>query len=247
MEVHHHSHHGKKKWTEYFWEFLMLFLAVLCGFLAEYQLEHLIEHQREKQFMESMVEDLEKDVALFENESKLVLTQYTSLDTLTKIIYEGKLDEVHVRKMYWLQRRYLYPLTMRLINRTELQLTNAGGMRLIRNKQVADSIINYWSKSELLYETKENINIHRSKAKDISFTIFNSNYYKETNSGISNDTFTEEPKLMTQNNAILTEFANRISHMCDLLKFNYRQLRLERQKGNAQRLTELIKSEYKLK
>ena len=51
MEVHHHAHTARKKWTHYFWEFLMLFLAVFCGFLAEYQLEHTIEHQREKQYM----------------------------------------------------------------------------------------------------------------------------------------------------------------------------------------------------
>jgi len=43
MEVHHHGHTERKKWTHYFWEFLMLFLAVFCGFLAEYQLEHKIE------------------------------------------------------------------------------------------------------------------------------------------------------------------------------------------------------------
>ena len=47
MEVHHHAHTARKKWTHYFWEFLMLFLAVFCGFLAEYQLEHTIEHNRE--------------------------------------------------------------------------------------------------------------------------------------------------------------------------------------------------------
>ena len=51
MEVHHHAHTARKKWTHYFWEFLMLFLAVFCGFMAEYQLEHTIEHQREKNNM----------------------------------------------------------------------------------------------------------------------------------------------------------------------------------------------------
>ena len=64
MEVHHHSHTERKKWTHYFWEFLMLFLAVFCGFLAENQREHYVEHQREKQFMTSMVEDLQKDTSI---------------------------------------------------------------------------------------------------------------------------------------------------------------------------------------
>jgi len=35
MEVHHHSHAKRKKWTQYLWEFLMLFVAVFCGFLEE--------------------------------------------------------------------------------------------------------------------------------------------------------------------------------------------------------------------
>src|SRR5258705_5766987 len=63
MEVHHHAHTERKKWTHYLWEFLMLFLAVFCGFLAEYQLEHKIEKDREKQFIRTMIEDLKSDTA----------------------------------------------------------------------------------------------------------------------------------------------------------------------------------------
>ena len=48
MEVHHHSHTPRKKWTHYFWEFLMLFLAVTLGFFVENQREHYIENLREK-------------------------------------------------------------------------------------------------------------------------------------------------------------------------------------------------------
>ena len=249
MEVHSHTHTPRKKWTHYFWEFLMLFLAVFCGFLAEYQLEHVIENQREKQFMRSLVEDLEKDIVNLESESKLVKTQYEKLDSLTEMIYAGELDQFHVTKMYVLQRRYLYPLILKLINRTELQLTNSGGMRLIRNKQVADSIINYWSITELLYETKHNINVHRDRAKDISFIIFNNKYYRHKEDfslELPLDPSRGEPKLMTENSSVLSEFANRISHMCDLLKLNYKQRRVDIQAGNAKRLIQLIKQEYHL-
>jgi hypothetical protein len=249
MEVHAHTHTERKKWTYYLWEFLMLFLAVFCGFLAEYKLEHVIEHQREKQFMISMVEDLEKDAVNLENESRLVKTQYERLDSLTEIIYKGVLDDIQVRKMYELQRRYLYPLTLRLVDRTELQLTNSGGMRLIRNRKVVDSIIYYWSITELLYETKHNINVHRDKAKDISFILFSNKYYQHKGdlSLFPFDPSRGEPELLTKNPAVLSEFANRISHMCDLLKFNYKERRLDSQAGNAIRLIQLIKKEYHLK
>ena len=56
MEVHHHAHTPRKKWTHYFWEFLMLFLAVTLGFFVENQREHYIEHQREKQFISSLIQ-----------------------------------------------------------------------------------------------------------------------------------------------------------------------------------------------
>ncbi|MEO6219177.1 MAG: hypothetical protein ABIO81_02030 [Ginsengibacter sp.] len=250
MDVHAHSHTPRKKWTHYFWEFLMLFLAVFCGFLAEYQLEHTIEHQREKQFMKSMVEDLEIDVINLENELKLAKLQYEELDSLTEIIYEGTFDQLGVRRMYEIQRRYLYPITLRLINRTALQLTNSGGMRLIRNKQVTDSIIYYWSITELLYETRESINIHRGKAKDLSFTIFSNKYYKHREDfslDFPLDPLMGEPELITTNPVVLTEFANRVSHMSDLLKFNYKLRRVERLAGNAIRLIQLIKKEYHLK
>ena len=248
MEVHAHTHTSRKKWTHYFWEFLMLFLAVFCGFLAEYQLEHVIENQREKQFMKSMIEDVEKDIINLENELKLVKTQYEKLDSLTEMIYEGELGQRQVRKMYELQRRYLYPLTLKLVNRTELQLTNSGGMRLIRNKRVADSIIYYWSITELLYETKHNINVHRDRAKDISFILFSNKYY-DHKEGFSLDfpldTARGEPELLTRNPAVLSEFANRISHMSDLLKSNYRR-RGDSQVSNGKKLIQLIKKEYHL-
>jgi hypothetical protein len=62
MEVHHHAHTSRKKWTHYFWEFLMLFLAVFAGFLAEYQLEHKIEKDRARKFLQSMLIDVSTNI-----------------------------------------------------------------------------------------------------------------------------------------------------------------------------------------
>ena len=245
MEVHAHTHTARKKWIHYFWEFLMLFLAVFCGFLAEYYLEHTIEHNREKQFMKSMAEDLEKDNTLLKTEWERVIQQHKGLDSLTAIIYGGDLSQSSINKMYELQKKFLRPINIRLINRTELQLKNAGGMRLIRKREVADSIIKYWSVTELLYEHQDNINGHRIKAKDVSFTIFNNKYYKGT-ADFSDGVFNETPKLMTQENPVLTEFANRVSHMSNLLELNYRK-RLEEQLENLNNLIQVIKQEYKLK
>ena len=86
MEVHHHSHTARKKWTHYFWEFLMLFLAVFCGFLAEYQLEHVIEHNREKQFMKSIVEDLKADTAAIKRMLSDIELRRNNIDSMLLLL-----------------------------------------------------------------------------------------------------------------------------------------------------------------
>src|SRR5678815_4472219 len=72
MEVPHHPHTERKKWTHYLWEFLMLFLAVFCGFLAENQREHMIEHERERQYSKQLLADLRKDSAFFKRRMTII-------------------------------------------------------------------------------------------------------------------------------------------------------------------------------
>ncbi len=61
MEVHHHAHTSRKKWTHYFWEFIMLFLAVFCGFLAENIREHKVEQQRARGLARNLYKEVLAD------------------------------------------------------------------------------------------------------------------------------------------------------------------------------------------
>ena len=94
MEVHHHSHHGSKKWTSYLWEFLMLFLAVFCGFLAEYQLEHVIEHQREKEYADALYEEFLTDSVSFSNKINARLEKEKDCDYLWSYIKDSSLTDL---------------------------------------------------------------------------------------------------------------------------------------------------------
>jgi len=82
MEVHHHSHTSRKKWTHYLWEFLMLFLAVFCGFLAENQREHYIENRRAKELAKNLWEDLKIDTAIFHQIRKIRSEKISTIDSL---------------------------------------------------------------------------------------------------------------------------------------------------------------------
>ncbi len=141
MEVHHHSHTARKKWTHYFWEFLMLFLAVFCGFFAEYQLEHLIENQREKQYITSLVRDVEMDIVSL-NEAKAVREKYIGYyDSLVLLMKSRNKEDMN--DIYFYARFAGRTTEFKYHDRTIQQLKSSGSMRLIRNKQAADSITIY--------------------------------------------------------------------------------------------------------
>jgi hypothetical protein len=143
MEVHAHSHTARKKWTHYFWEFIMLFLAVFCGFLAEYQLEHKIEKAREKQYIKSFVEDLEADTADF-NQSIVNQDDYLNIADSLIILLNSSEKNRYANDIYFFLRKIHRSSQFNVNDRTIIQLRNAGGMRLVTNKSVSDSMIDYY-------------------------------------------------------------------------------------------------------
>jgi hypothetical protein len=144
MEVHSHTHTPRKKWYHYFWEFFMLFLAVTLGFFVENLREHTIEKDREKQFMKSLVNDLEADVAelnmVINNRAKKKI----SLDSLLFLLNSPQIaqygNSIYYNAIYASKGVDIWFTPN---NGTLQQLKNAGGLRLIRNPAVVDSITKY--------------------------------------------------------------------------------------------------------
>ena len=143
MEVHAHTHTARKKWTHYFWEFLMLFLAVFCGFLAEYQLEHMIEHRREKQYLRSMLGDLAADTTTINTAIPSKEARIRAVDTVFMFFLANPGAKTIRGNLFRTIRRTNFDIRFIRTNITLNQLKNAGGMRLIRKKQVEDSISSY--------------------------------------------------------------------------------------------------------
>ena len=141
MEVHHHAHTARKKWTHYFWEFLMLFLAVFCGFLAEYQLEHTIEKQKGTDYIKSMIEDLQNDTAKLNKVTGSLININKSIDTII-LYYSNIEDGTNPVLLKNLRAINGFP-TFFYSDRTIQQLKNSGGMRLIKDKKAANGIMEY--------------------------------------------------------------------------------------------------------
>ena len=143
MEVHHHSHTSRKKWTHYFWEFLMLFLAVFCGFLAEYQLEHTIEKQREKQYARTLYEDIKTDTTVLKAAINNNLYITSRIDTFRIFVQTKDINSIPAGNWYYYGRfgtRYFH---IPFQDATIEQLKSSGGLRYFRNHQVANAIARY--------------------------------------------------------------------------------------------------------
>jgi len=142
MEVHHHSHTSRKKWTHYFWEFLMLFLAVFCGFMAENIREHKIEQHRAKDFAKSLVQDLQNDTAAINLEIKsawLYISVADSLLELSKAPFEGRNASAfsfYTRFVYW-------TVPVSWSRNTFEQIKNSGSLRYFKNGQLLKKMLEY--------------------------------------------------------------------------------------------------------
>jgi len=242
MEVHHtHPASGgtRKKWTHYFWEFLMLFLAVFCGFLAEYQLEHVIEHNKEKEYMRSMVEDLAQDTTEINKANTTIIAQDKGLDSLLDLLQSPiSKNKNDLKKLYELHYYNMGGEPAFFSQRTISQLKNAGGLRLVRHKNVADSITLYDTKLQHLNAIVKSYDETTTDMGKDGYAIFDNQY-------IRHDFESESISLLTYNGAIIRHYANCV-FMVQVVDGYYFEF-LRRQKNLAIALLELIKREYHLK
>ena len=222
MEVHHHAHTERKKWTHYFWEFFMLFLAVTLGFFVENQREHFIENKREKQYIQSFYEDLTADEYDLQSNINFLRQQSKEADSLENLLLHITIKQP-ANKVYM----YLRGITRSSAglvfpnDRTIVQLRNAGGMRLIKNKNVSDSMVSYYRAAEIIqFITQEGL-IHRRtlrqtymplieaenffKVLDSSNTVINvpeTLYLRKIDPDIINDCLIEIDRIKTLNLAL---------------------------------------------
>ena len=239
MEVHHHSHTSRKKWTHYFWEFLMLFLAVFCGFLAEYKLEHVIEHNKEKEYMNSMLEDLNQDTTEINRVITSISVSRQRLDTLLNLLETGVFSSKEdLKKMYSIHFADAGFIPATLSQRTLSQLKNAGGLRLIRIKAIADNISTYDNKSQQLALTQRAFDEISTQVYIKGAEIFDSRYYRRF-------VVTDDAKLLTTDASKLRPYANLL--FMDQAINGYYESKLLEQKSLAIELIKSISEKYHFK
>lgn len=144
MEVHHHPdlHHNPKKWKEYFLEFLMIFLAVTMGFIAENIREHFVLKKHEKELMVSLTRDLNNDIDGL-TKSEITVKRYLNYADSIFLLFKNADYKNTSGDIYYFGRQLGLRNLWRSNDGTIQQLTYSGGLRLIENKSIIDSIQDY--------------------------------------------------------------------------------------------------------
>ncbi len=247
MEVHQHTHTPRKKWTHYFWEFLMLFLAVTLGFFVENQREHYIEGQREKKYIQSFYEDLTADEHDLEININFLRAQKVEADSLQLLMKNIDIKQpanriyMYLRGITRSSAGLLYPN-----DRTIVQLRNAGGMRLIKNKNVSDSMVGYYRTVEIIQFLTEEALINKRALREKYTPLLNAEGFSkiiDSTNEIINTTeilYLRKADAEIINNCLIE--INRIKHIIGTLA-----IRIQRLKEKAERIKNFIKKEYNLK
>ena len=248
MEVHAHTHTARKKWTHYFWEFIMLFLAVFCGFMAENFREHQIEHNREKQYMSSMIADLENDTTNLLAGFPLKEERIAAIDSVF-LFFENNPNVTLINGS--LHQQILRTNWDRLYRRnttTMDQLKHAGGMRLIRKKNVADSIAAYdlkWMRAEFWEESY--VSQQEKEKTLISQLMEASDLLKayRTNPDPLHMPKLDDRKTIRINRPFLNQFLNQLTLQKIITSQDVKAYQVL--ETSAENLIALIKKEYHLK
>ncbi len=247
MEVHHHSHTARKKWTHYFWEFLMLFLAVFCGFLAEYQLEHKIEKDREQQYMEGMLEDLVEDTAMLSSTIEFATRIRIGLDSLQKNFFDTDNVAANTLTIYRQNSVYIRIIAVSFSDQTTIQLRNSGAMRLIRKREITNAISRYWKGINRVEYVSGLLEKRLDEISEKGYNIFNRNNIikvsRDSLTGLDHVSIHPAARLMTSDKNIYINYANQVYRLASNIDRFFIPF-LKSQKLRADNLIHLIQTEY---
>jgi hypothetical protein len=247
MEVHHHPdlHHKKKNFKEYFLEFLMIFLAVTMGFFAENIRENISDRQKENHYMHSLAEDLKKDTAALHYSIYRLQYDIDNAHRLAVLIAKNQLMSQSDTTILWLTLDAAHSVDIIFNDRTSSQLKSTGSIELIRNKNISDSILQYWNNQISANQAHDKFEDIRMKQHELGyktfswFKIFLLNRYMGADSSII-DAMPVKAVLNPNN---MNEFLNITSNLFNEASFQYLPI-LNKQLTLATALIEEIQKEY---
>jgi len=249
MEVHHHPDIRKKNFKEYIFEGLMIFMAVTLGFFAERLRENLAEHSKEREFIVSMIEDAQTDIINIQKTISLNKMRVLKLDTLAEGCFNYGTPGNDDACLYSVIKACIqHPDFVCPVERTMLQLKNAGSMRLIQRSDAVESIILYDEMTKKLLNQQGYYELHLRVLIDQTEQLFNLKCFPLNHHTLrweSDPDGLASAKLINQNKNSIIEFGNKAKIFQGIVMFYL--VRLEEAKQHALNLIKTLKKEYRVK
>lgn len=233
MEVYHpHVNHHERKIKDYFFEFFMLFLAVTAGFFMENIRESYADRQKEKQYISSLIRDIQEDTVSIRNIIEINEMQVKCIDSLLQLL-EKPVSKIDTRRLYYFVNQYLTSLRGFSVREVTItQLRNSGGLRLISNKSVSDSIVIYYGTYDSHVDQKNyNYKIFQ-EILDLEMQILDFGAYRLKN------------REMTFDTSRIKQFYNRILIYNSILSYEVKWLKDYQTRGTS--LLKHLKEAYSL-
>ena len=249
METHaHHLHKapGTKIW-HYFFEFLMLFLAITLGFLVENKREQFVEHHREKQYMQSLVKDLEQDIRNIESFVIGKEAKDQIADSLTSF-FLGNQYLNHTSLIYYCVRRFSIvndETVFHMTDGTLMQLKNSGGLRLIQEKSVVDSLQSYFNLYQQYEDNRQLDFLQLRDYRESMIKLFDVRIFDQMVTNYPIITIPPgNPPLLNNDRFLINDLLIRVQFS---KRINLVNIKCTTElKGKAQRLVGMVKKEYNL-
>jgi len=242
MEVHHVKHEENHRYSIkiFLYEFLIIFLAVTVSFFVENIREKYIDHHKELQYANSLVNDIKIDTVQLNSVITRTKNQLKGIDSLLQVLEKPKTDK-HVNFIYHYSILYLSSAEFFTnTDRTITQLKNAGGLRLIQNKAVSDSIITYDGSvqdgkvnSDYCLKLFYDLSKLQKGMLDLKYLRLKDYRNLKNESGL---------KLLTSDDRTVDIFYNEVLYYASALN-NYR-IKLIKLKKQSTNLLETLKAEY---
>ena len=203
-----------------------------------------MSNTRELQYMRSMVEDLKSDTTELTIHIRLRMERNVMIDSLVYLLSQTNIRE-NGSSIYYLGRVISPPISFFPNDRTIQQLKSAGGLRLIRNMDISNSIMAYDRKMrQSVFELGDEQQV-RAEYRLIANKIFRGQVFhqmmitKEIKRPIGNPTPFSEDK------ALINELIMEAQY---LEKVNQKQgARAQELVDQARKLIEEIMKQYHLK
>ena len=244
MEVHHHPH-AAKTFKGYFLEFLMLFLAVTLGFLAENMRENISDHKKEAELIQSLIEDLKEDSATIKDQVKLSKERLLYSDSLIELVHEGNVLN-KTADFYYYGRMTARWISFSNNSRSIDEMKNGGLFRVIRNNDVAASIMAYYAFIPQIKNYEDRQVIVDNEYRKIAVQVFDSYIFNHMlNSGDSIDRVTGNPLLLKADKETLNDLAGWAHYT--IANRSSTNLAKEKLLAKGEDLIALIKKKYRLK